>query len=429
MKQIITTCLALLSFAILFSQKGNFTFQYNGNIYTLAKGTKIQLGVGSKFDGSFRSIVTDEVITQSENFNTGRRGNTATTTSSLRTGNKKYLGGHFSNKSITIRKVKYYKKLDEYEIRVFTTDGLFTLHIEDGLTNGEIKAIDGVNISYENSNIKAKESKKETNQTRISPNQKLPYILYLKNGSEIKCKVLEMKPNDFIKIQTADESIFVFKMDEVEELKQVNADFTSEENDYYEEELEDESISSFNQQTSSFEIVNSKSNKEPLGVFYNSTMFFGFIPNGTDERNDYTVNLGGFGFNNSSGYLIKDFLFLGGGLGFHSFFSNREASYHFFNFNLNQQIFALGKKKITPMLSLTQNFGSIITNLSPRSSGAMQHYGFDVGVRMRIADNHFINLTLGYSFQIFERIRLNENFGRRGNAYYLGVNLGYSFKK
>jgi hypothetical protein len=41
-------------------------------------------------------------------------------------------------------------------------------------------------------------------------------VLYLKNGSVIKGQILEMIPGGTIKIETADGSIFVFKMDEVE---------------------------------------------------------------------------------------------------------------------------------------------------------------------------------------------------------------------
>ena len=41
-------------------------------------------------------------------------------------------------------------------------------------------------------------------------------IVYLKNGSIIKGDILEVVPNETIKIKTSDGSIFVFKMDEVE---------------------------------------------------------------------------------------------------------------------------------------------------------------------------------------------------------------------
>jgi hypothetical protein len=43
-------------------------------------------------------------------------------------------------------------------------------------------------------------------------------VLYLKNGSIIKGIILEQVPNQTLKIQTADKSLFVYKMDEVEKI-------------------------------------------------------------------------------------------------------------------------------------------------------------------------------------------------------------------
>ena len=40
-------------------------------------------------------------------------------------------------------------------------------------------------------------------------------VVYLKNGSIIKGTIIEQVPNESIKIQTADGSIFVYKMSEI----------------------------------------------------------------------------------------------------------------------------------------------------------------------------------------------------------------------
>ena len=40
-------------------------------------------------------------------------------------------------------------------------------------------------------------------------------VVYLKNGSIIKGTIIEQVPNESIKIQTADGSIFVYKMEEI----------------------------------------------------------------------------------------------------------------------------------------------------------------------------------------------------------------------
>ena len=41
-------------------------------------------------------------------------------------------------------------------------------------------------------------------------------VVYLKNGSVIHGSLIEVLPNQSVKIQTADRNIFVFKMEEVE---------------------------------------------------------------------------------------------------------------------------------------------------------------------------------------------------------------------
>lgn len=43
-------------------------------------------------------------------------------------------------------------------------------------------------------------------------------VLYLKNGSIIKGIIIEMQPDQLVKIKTSDGSIFVFKIDEVEKV-------------------------------------------------------------------------------------------------------------------------------------------------------------------------------------------------------------------
>ncbi|MDR2765503.1 MAG: hypothetical protein LBB90_10815 [Tannerella sp.] len=48
--------------------------------------------------------------------------------------------------------------------------------------------------------------------------ERVEEVLYLKNGSVIRGTVVELVPNQSVKIQTADGSLFVFEMEEVEKL-------------------------------------------------------------------------------------------------------------------------------------------------------------------------------------------------------------------
>ena len=48
--------------------------------------------------------------------------------------------------------------------------------------------------------------------------QAIQEVVYLKNGSVVRGVIIEQKPNESLKIQTADGSIFAYKMDEVEKI-------------------------------------------------------------------------------------------------------------------------------------------------------------------------------------------------------------------
>jgi sRNA-binding regulator protein Hfq len=52
-------------------------------------------------------------------------------------------------------------------------------------------------------------------------------VVYLKNGSVIRGVIMEQVPNQSIKIQTADKSIFVYKMDEVDKMVKEEAKTSS----------------------------------------------------------------------------------------------------------------------------------------------------------------------------------------------------------
>ena len=52
-------------------------------------------------------------------------------------------------------------------------------------------------------------------------------VVYLKNGSIIKGKVIEVVPSESVKVQTQDGSLFVYSMDEIDRISnEENADNT-----------------------------------------------------------------------------------------------------------------------------------------------------------------------------------------------------------
>lgn len=114
--------------------------------------------------------------------------------------------------------------------------------------------------------------------------QKQQEIVYLKNGSVIRGTVIEQVPNKSIKVQTADGSIFVYQMNEVEKMTKET----------------------------------SKNTSGTISVFQDSniTGYRGFVDFG------YTVGLGDYGvgrieLTTSHGYQFNPYFFAGIGTGIH----------------------------------------------------------------------------------------------------------------
>lgn len=172
------------------------------------------------------------------------------------------------------------------------------------------------------------------------------------------------------------------------------------------------------------ESINNK--KEPFANFYTTTTITGFAPLSL-ERNGFHLdhNSKGFGVNHTSGILMKNFVFLGGGIGFQNF-----ETYNFIHFSLTQQFFILKNKRFSPMISFHQNFGPMYREPLFFSYSKVQDFGIDIGTRVKITNNHFLNLSVSFNYHKFntnvlELILLPESYFR---SFCLGFNLGYSFK-
>lgn len=93
-----------------------------------------------------------------------------------------------------------------YETRFFYFKDNKLYRIDEGTRATDLK------IEIQN-DITTHSDTKNTVQT-----QQYVDVVYLKNGSIIKGMIIEQIPNVSLKIQTKDESVFVYKMDEVEKM-------------------------------------------------------------------------------------------------------------------------------------------------------------------------------------------------------------------
>lgn len=114
-------------------------------------------------------------------------------------------------------------------------------------------------------------------------------VVYLKNGSIIKGTIIEQVPNESIKIQTADGSIFVYKMSEILKMTKEMTN-VSRQNSF-----------SFKKKQLSF--------KDIAG--YRGFLDFGYSFGTSDYKSDRLE------LSTSHGYQFNPYLFIGGGVGIH----------------------------------------------------------------------------------------------------------------
>jgi hypothetical protein len=178
-------------------------------------------------------------------------------------------------------------------------------------------------------------------------------IVYLKNGSIIRGVVIELTPNQSLKIKTADGSIFVYNVSDVEKIAK--------------EELP---------------AIEPKAN-DHVGV-KSLRGYKGFVDVGSTSavENENRVE-----FSTSHGYQFNNHIFLGAGIAYHNYYDYKYCAIPIYiNFRAN-----FIKKKVTPFVDVKSgySFGDL--------KGDYVYVG--MGARFGLSKKRALNLTLGYSFQ------------------------------
>ena len=214
-------------------------------------------------------------------------------------------------------------------------------------------------------------------------------VVYLKNGSIIRGTIIEQVPNKSIKIETADRSVFVYQMDEIEKLTK--------------------------------EVIQGKSG----GSLSNSGLQSGY--KGIVELG-YQIGTGDYGMdrlklNIINGYQINPYFSLGFGTGLRYYFDAEAALIPVFaDFRAN-----FIDNKISPYLSLGVGYSFDATN-------DFEGVGFllnpTVGVSFKVSDKSAMNVGLGYEMQkmkffyydyYYNYYEFTENSGA------ISINVGISF--
>jgi len=205
-------------------------------------------------------------------------------------------------------------------------------------------------------------------------------VVYLKNGSIIRGTIIEQVPNESIKIETADRSVFVYQMDEIEKLKK--------------------------------KAIQGKSG----GSHSNSGLQSGY--KGIVELGN-EINIGDYGIDRLKlniiyGYQINPYFYLGFGTGFR-FYHDDDAFLLpvFLDFRAN-----FINNKISPYFSLDAGYSF---------NGKREFDGFGLllnptlGVSFKVSDKSAMNVGLGYEKQ-YEMRKIDV-----ANLKGIGINVGISF--
>lgn len=225
-------------------------------------------------------------------------------------------------------------------------------------------------------------------------------VVYLKNGSVIRGTIIEQQPNVLLKIKTADGSIFVYPMNEVEKI-------TKEERTNRRSE---------------------KSNRARSDVKgYRGLVEVGTIVN--FRASGTAIDKGAFSATTSHGYQFNPHVFLGAGFG---------LDYHAAGGRLFVPLFAdvrvnFLNRDITPFFGL--KIGYAVGSKVSEGVNPGVYFNPTFGMRFILKSDFAMNVALGYNLQqqVVEEYYLYPR-GRGGNYYTvkylrhgLSLRLGFEF--
>ena len=227
-------------------------------------------------------------------------------------------------------------------------------------------------------------------------------VVYLKNGSVIRGTVIEQQPNVLLKVKTADGSIFVYPMNEVEKITK-------------EEAINRES---------------EKSNRIRTDVKgYRGSVEVGTIVN--FKANGIPIDKGAFSITTSHGYQFNPHLFLGAGIG---------LDYHAAGGRLFMPLFAdvranFLNRDITPFWGV--KIGYAVGSKASEVVNPGIYFNPTFGVRFILNRQSAMNIAFGYNLQqqiVKKDIYYNDNFFIYTGVYHhrllrhaLSLRLGVDF--
>lgn len=203
---------------------------------------------------------------------------------------------------------------------------------------------------------------------------RLQEVVYLKNGSIIRGTILEQVPNRSLKIETADGSIFVYPMREVQKItKEPYRKGGNVRRQHY--------------------AYQGKAPRCPYNADYTSRGYRGFVELGYAFGVGDTNNNDRLEMTTTHGFQFNPYLFVGGGVGLHYYTDADEVLMPLFGeFRAN-----LTDGSITPYVGVKLGYSALLSDNDYATGGLF--FSPSIGVRFLVGNSKFVNIALGYSLQ------------------------------
>lgn len=219
-------------------------------------------------------------------------------------------------------------------------------------------------------------------------------VVYLKNGTIIRGVIIELIPNKSIKIETADRSVFVYQMDEIEKV-----------------------------------IKRSIQEGKIGGSLSNSSLPSDYMVYKGIVELGYQIGVGEFGLNRLklniiNGVQINPFFSLGFGTGLRYYLDS-----HFKSKPETLLIPVFADFRAQAMNNKVSPFLAIAVGYSFNASNDFEGVGLllnpSIGVSFKVSDKSAMNISIGYEIQKMTYQILT--FSSTINESAIGINVGISF--
>lgn len=216
--------------------------------------------------------------------------------------------------------------------------------------------------------------------TLLFTQNNLQDVVYLKNGSVIRGVIIEQILNKSIKIETADRSVFVYQMDEIEKM------------------------------TKEQRLVNRAHNSSGLKRGYRGIVELGYGISADDNPVDFAK------LNIINGYQFNPYFSLGLGTGvryYYDSYSELTMVPVFADFRVN-----FINRKVSPYISAGVGYSF---NATDDFAGAGMYFDSTLGVRFMVSKKSALNIGFGYELQQQDFVAGTINMES------ISINVGISF--